>query len=561
MRTIITLLFSLGCSFFLPNNSFAQNWAWARTSFDNTGDYATSSATDAFGNVYVAGYYHGLSVTFGSTTLNCGGLNSMYLVKYDPNGNLLWARGASDTDGFNQANGVAVDKDNNVYVVGFYATSTITFGTTTLTNTNSGTEDIFIVKYDGTGNVLWAKNEGGTGNERATSIAPDASGNMFVTGYYGSAIITFGTTTFALYTPSQDNMFLTKYTPNGNVIWAKTSTPTPLVTIDQSNAVATDRFGNVFVTGWFNCPILIFDGDTITNTGSYNAFLVKYDANGNIKWARSGGGTGFDYAYSVSPDQAGNVYIAGYTSQSTIAYFGTVTVANSGDDNAFLIKYDSTGEALWAKYPGGEYLSHGLVVKTDSFNNVYFVGEFYNSSLGSTITFDTCSLTGCSDSYSDIFLVRYNSSGNLIFAKRFGGIFEDWPTSISIDRSGDLFLSGTFSSPTLTFGTHTLTTDTLYQMFVAKMVSPVGIPQVQSVHKFSIFPNPASNEFTIHCDNLFPVGSIVELYDLAGKLINAYQFHCNELVIPVSDLAAGVYQYRIITGDGNAVVKKIVVIK
>ena len=136
----------------------------------------------------------------------------------------LWAKGAGGT--YNDyTHSIAVDANGNSYVTGYFDSPTITFGSTVLTNANSagGTCDIFIVKYDESGNVLWAKGEGGTSTDYAYSITVDANGNSFITGYFDSPSIIFGSTTLtnADNTGNTGDIFIVKYNTSGNVLWAK----------------------------------------------------------------------------------------------------------------------------------------------------------------------------------------------------------------------------------------------------------------------------------------------------------------------------------------------------
>src|SRR5262245_14468925 len=100
-----------------------------------------------------------------------------------------WAKGGGGVDG-EYVGGIVTDANGNIYIVGYYWSPTITFGTTTLPN--SGASDIFLVKYDVSGNLLWAKRAAGTGQDYATSITTDANGNIYVTGYFDSGQISFG---------------------------------------------------------------------------------------------------------------------------------------------------------------------------------------------------------------------------------------------------------------------------------------------------------------------------------------------------------------------------------
>ena len=113
----------------------------------------------------------------------------------------LWAKSAVGTI-WDEGNSVSTDASGNVYVTGYFQSATITFGSITMTNSNSGWEEIFIVKYDSSGNALWAKSAGGSGNDYGQFVSIDANGNVFITGYFDSPQITFGSTILTNSTPT-----------------------------------------------------------------------------------------------------------------------------------------------------------------------------------------------------------------------------------------------------------------------------------------------------------------------------------------------------------------------
>ncbi|MEK7263262.1 MAG: SBBP repeat-containing protein [Bacteroidota bacterium] len=131
-----------------------------------------------------------------------------------------WAKRARG-GGYDYGKGIATDENGNCYVTGYFNSSTITFGSVMLTNTdNSGSSDMYLVKYDSSGNVLWANCAGGYSADYGNSIATDGNGNCYVTGYFWSPTITFGSVTL-INANSFSDMFVVKYDSNGNVVWAK----------------------------------------------------------------------------------------------------------------------------------------------------------------------------------------------------------------------------------------------------------------------------------------------------------------------------------------------------
>jgi len=258
--------------------------------------------------------------------------------------NWQWAKsagGAGYIEAQSYLQSVAVDAAGNSYVVGWYDSPTITFGSITLTNNdNTGnSDDLFFVKYDVNGNVVWAKGAGGAGSDDAQSIAVDGSGNIYITGWFSSPTLTIGSTT--LINGGLRDIFLVKYDANGNIIWAKGAGGTGS---EDAQSITVDGSGNIYVVGWFNSPTFILGTTTLTNTGSIDLFLVKYDANGNVIWAKGAIGMYDDGATSVAVDGSGNTYVAGVFRGPTLIFGSTtLTVMNTaGDYDVFLAKSGST---------------------------------------------------------------------------------------------------------------------------------------------------------------------------------------------------------------------------
>ena len=182
---------------YTPLFSQVPSWMWAKSAGGENpciGYKNVSVAVDASGNAYLAGYFTGDSITFGGDTLTNAGGDNIFLAKYDAVGNVIWAKKAGGTNN-DLAYSVAADAQGNAYITGSFGDSTFIFGSTTLTNPYPGSDDIFLAKYDTYGNVLWAKDEDGTGGGTAKSVAVDASGNCYITGSIGGTNPVFDTET------------------------------------------------------------------------------------------------------------------------------------------------------------------------------------------------------------------------------------------------------------------------------------------------------------------------------------------------------------------------------
>jgi hypothetical protein len=214
----------------------------------------------------------------------------------------LWAKSAGGT-GYDYGKSNSIDGNGNVYVLGNFTSSKLIIGSDTLLNTDTSgnTQDIVIVKYDIDGNLIWAKNFGGSSDDAGTRIFSDSSGSFFITGSFKSTNIIFGGDTLINANADSADFFVGKYNNAGNEVWAKCAGG---IINDVGCDITLDAIGNVYVVGIFSDSTITFDGTTLTNTntGSNDIFIVKYDNNGNVLWSKSAGSSSWDYANGIAVD-------------------------------------------------------------------------------------------------------------------------------------------------------------------------------------------------------------------------------------------------------------------
>ena len=360
-----------------------------------TGQVGTSSAeqssdvvADNLGGAYVVGY------TSGDLSGVNEGFDDAFIGKFDPWGNPVWTR-QFGTDARERAAAVSVDGFNNIYVAGYTSGD--------LGGLNQGVSDAFLRKYDSDGNVLWTRQFGGQFPDIARGVSADAEGNVYVTGemYSGSRAITA-------------DAVLWKYDAGGNLQWTRTMASSAW---DVGFAVSTDTFGNVYVSG---CTAGNLGG---TNYGMNDAFVSKFDSTGNLHWIRQLGTTANDGSQGISTDSLGNVYISGGTS----ACLGD---SHAGDTDAFVSKYDATGDLLWTRQLGTNKFDSSFAVSTDVLGNVYISGETQGI------------LVPGSPGGNDAFASKYDTEGNLLWTGQWGTTLSDQSRGISVDNLGNIFISG-----------------------------------------------------------------------------------------------------------------------
>jgi len=351
-----------------------QTFPWAKCSVGNAisvEDMGYAISLDTNRNVFITGWFYSQFMTIGTTTLNNPtGQCQLFTAKYDSNGNSLWATKPIETiSSGDNGYSITTDLSGNSFITGSFASPQMVFGTYTITNV--GSSSIFLAKYDTNGNILWAKGFGGGIDDAGFSICTDIAGNVFVTGGFTSPSVVFGGYTLTNL-GIQSAVFIAKFDSNGNVLWAKSAGG---ILSDYALSVSTDISGNAFIAGRYRSPTITFGATTFTNVGGIDKiFLTKYDGSGNVLWAKSPASTSNDDPSSINTDASGNVYMTGIFSSPSLA-FGTSTLTNIGIANVFVAKYDANGNVLWAKKAGGTSADGGSGISSYT-GGVYVSGDF-----------------------------------------------------------------------------------------------------------------------------------------------------------------------------------------
>jgi hypothetical protein len=317
-------------------------------------DYLFASSVDAEDNLYVGG---GTDGSLAGTNL---GNRDAWLTKYDSDGNQLWSR-QFGTTGTESVRDMASD-GSNIYAVGNTSGELDN-------NTSQGGNDPYLAKYDSDGNQVWIKQFGTSTYEQAASVSTDTSGNIYVGGHTIGGLAgsnqnvgqNLDINSAAGY-PSTDS-YVAKFDSNGNQLWSKQF---GTVLLDDQWGVTTDKDGNVFAGGNTKGD---FGGKNAGSAAEYDGWLIKLDKDGNQQWVRQFGSPDYDFLWDMKTDSMGNVYATGWT-------LGDLGGGNAGSYDAWLTKYDSNGNQLWIKQFGtagdDQPVSNGLEV--DSNDNIFLTG-------------------------------------------------------------------------------------------------------------------------------------------------------------------------------------------
>ena len=550
-------LFYITIALFLCNNiSYSQNIDWinAKQSEKYWGA-SVSAKTDNSNNLYITGFFHNYGFSFEGDTLINSGDDDIYLVKYDENGSISWVKSYGNS-GRERPTDMAIDINGNIYLVGHFNSNTIQFDSYTLT-TNGG-DDIFLIKIDPTGNVLWAKNYGTAGYEAAYSVSTDDVGNVYFIGHYNDNPITIDT--ISLSNQGGYDVVFAKLNPSGDVIWAKNISSS---TTEVGRSIIIDSLNNIYITGYYTASSISVDGITLTNNGTSNEmYIAKFNSDGDVLWAKSAGGTDMESGYKVTIGESGNVYVNGMIRSNEVDFGGVVLYNTSGTEKDFIVKYNSTGQALWGKIIEASIKD----VVVNSLGDVTITGSFNKES----IDVDTELLVNNSEwsedmgviiYKTDLFLANYNLDGELQLAESIGSLKDESANSICIDNSGSYYLLGDYASDTINFGQLPLyypdAISIYIRTFIVKfdMSNNVGIEFYLSEPQVNIYPNPTKDFVNVQVNNNDL--SIISVIDISGRLLIKESFN-NNIKIETKDFEKGVYNLKIETYN-KVITKRVVV--
>ncbi|MFH0867368.1 MAG: gliding motility-associated C-terminal domain-containing protein [Bacteroidota bacterium] len=400
-------------------------------------DEGLDISSDAAGNLFVTGYFSGVA-DFGVTQLSSNGVTDIFLAKINSAGSVLWAVKAGG-NGSDRAWGIQTDGQGNSVITGLFH-GTANFGSVSIT-ANGNEEDMFVAKYDNSGNILWVKSGGGPDSDMGSAVTIDDNDNVIVTGQF-KATATFDGQNLTsmndtLGLPSID-VFVAKYNSSGTLLWLQQGTA-PLT--DRGLDLTTDPSGNIYVTGQFSDTITF---DQVHNNNSYNSiFLIKFDPAGLELWFRRIGGGQYNISYGIATDNNALYMTGDFAGNLTFSGSTNLTLQGNFYQNFFVSKYDFDGNCEWATAEGTDNMVHVRNIAVDSAGNSFVIGDF-NCKMT-----DFAGLYGDgtfnSVGYDDIFVSEFNMNGELQWARHYAGREKDNGFGITL-VNGNPAITGSFKN-------------------------------------------------------------------------------------------------------------------
>ncbi|MEO1262990.1 MAG: SBBP repeat-containing protein [Bacteroidota bacterium] len=389
--------------------------SWIQQLGTTTTDSATSLATDAHGNIFIAGYTYGELVA--GQKQGKGYVADAFLAKYNEAGKLLWMQqlGTSASD---SATALATDLHGNVFIAGY------TYGELVMGQKKSKhyAADAFLAKYSSHGTQLWMIQMGTPAEDRATALTSDHLGNVYVAGATGGELASGQKKGEAL----DIDAYLTKYSGDGILQWtiqlgSKAS--------DSASALATDSKGNIYIAGLTAGELA--PGKKSGDNQDVDAFLAKYSPKGTRRWMRQLGTPAADSATALATDAKGNIYLAGFTE-------GEMSPGhkNGGEINvdAYLAKYDHRGNRKWMRQLGTSAEDKAGALATGPEGNIYIAGY----TVGELEPGQKSGIGQVPDAY----LAKFNSKGVREWVQQLGTTTFDEATAVATDPIGNIYLAG-----------------------------------------------------------------------------------------------------------------------
>ena len=288
----------------------------------------------------------------------------------------------------------------------YSTTYTVTVGTGVKDRAGNALGSVLSWNFTTVATWIGTKQLGTSSGDSGWDIATDSNGNVYVTGYTGGSLDGNANAGFS-------DLFVVKYDNSGVKLWTQ-----QLGTSEGDIAlgITIDSNDNVYVTGYTSGGL---DGNS--NAGGDDLFVVKYNSDGVKQWTQQLGTSNNDRGFKITSDVSDNIYITGYT-------LGNLDGdSNDGTSDPFVVKYSSAGVKLWTRQLRS---GTGADVTSDSEGNIYVTGYVINPEIVKGFT------------YQDVFLVKYDSAGVVLWEKQFGYLYDDVGKAITIDNSNNVYVTG-----------------------------------------------------------------------------------------------------------------------
>lgn len=505
------------------SSNLSYDWQWAKQySAPSSISNIIDACADSYGNTINVGNYSG-TLSIENSSITSSGDFDVFIIKFNDLGNVSYVKsfGGISTD---NVNSVCSDNLGNIYITGDF-TGSISFGNNTLTS--FGGTDIFIVKLNSNGDVLWAKKAGGTDGDTGIDITISTSGNIFLTGSV------FGSANFDnINLPSLHiKTFVAMYNKDGNAIWANEATGSAN---NYGNSIASDFNDNCYVMGYFSINMKFGATEIFSRVSNIDYFLAKYNSSGSLVWAKRIDGdiiANRGRAAGIVCDLSGNIFLAGCENIN-----GTKQIA--------LTKYNSNGIVDWKKTATSNGQNYAEDISLSLNGELFVTGQMTSTTSFGNVSLDIQNLFG-----TELCIFRFDIAGNALSAHQAinTNVNGEYGQTISVDASNNIYSSGSYGG-TPTFGSTTLSTSG--NLFHSKLGSTITGINSSTVEYISVFPNPSSIGYIYlskYNNEEYAIVNILGQTEIKGVV--------SDHRINVSSLSKGMYLLRIKNGTAKVIIE------
>lgn len=450
---------------------------WVTYFGGNTDDKANAVTTDQRGRIIVTGEMqsYDFPTTPGSFQDTLRGAIEAWFAKFDYAGSRMYATCIGGT-GNDYGNAVAIGANGEIVITGTTASTNFPVSTGAFQTTKKATEDMFLGKFDSAGARIWMTFLGGKGDDRGLTIAIDSNRNIVIGGHTLSDDLGTTTTAFQKKWGGWDDGFITKFTAAGRRIWTTYYGGTRG---ERFLGVAIGEKDNIYLTGrtWSADFPVTANANQPALAGTTNdddAFIVKMDSSGRRIYASYFGGTKVEIANGLAIDRNKNITIAGRTTSTNLPVTtGALQPALAVGTDGFVASFDSTGAPRWSTYYGGAATDEAFGVAADTTGAVIVVGLTHSANLPMAGGPYTSQVGG-----QDMFVIKFDSLGTRRWSSYFGGTGEDYATAVGTYKT-TIYVVGRTASDNVAvynpFQQKKYGTDALIAMFTDAGLVPVEL--------------------------------------------------------------------------------------
>ena len=473
-----------------------QTTIFSESIYGNGDEEIISSAVDNSGNVYYLGNYSSTTINFNNgISLNSSGGNEIFLAKYNSLGICQWAKRIYGNNCF--ATGIAIDNSGNIFICGFFTSSTINFNNGIFLNLYDS-EDGFFAKYNSNGICQWAELVYGTDSQKINALDLSTNGDIIIIGSTGSNT-TYFNNSISVGSYGGSDAFVAFYNNLHICQWATNIGGND---DDNGNTIKVDNLGYIIIGGdYYSNPIYFPNSISLTNCCDLTIFYSKFDNSGNCFWAEKISGNGPATIVKLDIDGFNNIYLTGYYSAAILNFNNSISINNIQIIQSFLAKFNSYGLTQWTIPFAGDFIDYSSDIFVDSDDRIFISGI----QLSSNINFNNGKSLQ-NNLGANAFWAQYNTNGlcQRVF-KAEGNNFNVGYSILSYNNI--IYLSGSYESDTLYFNNnYSLINTNAADAFISK-ISLFNLPIVSTSQISNITASTAQGGGIVTSSGESPVTS------------------------------------------------------